>query len=189
MSIASMTNVAFARRTDNALPIPKGVASVNAAAHGSTGSDDAITSALGTLVTYFPTEINVLYTAVVAAVASAADSPLATQWVAFFVVLVLTPVSVWFVYATRVRNSGGQLPVSVRVWPIAEMVTATIAFAIWAGALPGSPLQRIPGYTAALAGVVVLAGTAVLGWIAALLQRPINPAPISPQPGNDVQAP
>lgn len=180
MSIASMSSVAFARRTDNALATPKGVSSVNAAAHGSTGSDDAVTSALGTAVAYFPTEINVLYTAVVAAVAAAADAQLTTQWVAFIIVLVLTPVAVWFVYATRVRSSGAPLPIPVRTWPVAEMVTASVAFAIWAGALPGSPLQHIPGFTAALAGVVVLAGTAVLGWIASLLQRPIQAGPAIP---------
>jgi hypothetical protein len=177
-----MTNVAFARRTDNALPMPRGVASVNAAAHGSTSSDDAVMSALGTLVAYFPTEINVLYTAVVAAVSAAADAQLTTQWVAFSIVLVLTPVAVWFVYATRVRSSGKPLPISVRTWPVAEMITATVAFTIWAGALPGSPLQHIPGYTAAVAGVVVLAGTAVLGWIASLLQRPINAGPANAPP-------
>jgi hypothetical protein len=58
-----------------------------------------------------------------------------------------------------------------------EMVIASVAFIIWAGALPGSPLQQIPGYSATLAGVVVLAGTAVLGWIAALFQRPIQTGP------------
>ena len=115
-----MTNVAFARRTDNTLPIPKGVAGVNAAAHGTSGSDDAVTNALGTLVTYFPTEINVLYTAVVAAVSTAAGASLTTQWVAFVVVLLLTPAAVWFVYATRVRNSGKPFPTAVGAWPIAE---------------------------------------------------------------------
>jgi hypothetical protein len=177
MSIASMTNVAYARRTDNDLPVPKGVAAVNAAAHGSHGADDAVTSALGALVAYFPTEINVLYTAVVAAITTAGGAAPTTQWVAFVVVLVLTPVAVWFVYATRVRNGGAPLPTSLQTWPVAEMATATVAFAIWAGALPASPLQRIPGYTPALAAVVVLSGTAVLGWIAALLQRPIDAGP------------
>src|SRR5512144_1263233 len=136
MSIASMTNVAFARRTDNTLPIPKGVASVNSAAHGSTNSDDAVTSALGTVVAYVPTEINVLYTAVIAAVAGTDRLHLTAQWVAFAIVLVLTPTAVWFVYATRVRSSGSPFPTSLLTWPIAEMVTASLASPTSAAPLP-----------------------------------------------------
>lgn len=58
---------------------------------------------MGTIVSYFPTEINVLYTSVIAAVASSDTSSRAGQWSAFLLLLALTPCSVWVVYAARAK--------------------------------------------------------------------------------------
>jgi hypothetical protein len=120
MSIVSMTNVAFARRTDTAPEIPAGVSGVNAAAHGEEQSNDAITNAMGVAIAYFPSEINVLYTAIIAAIATTSTSSHTGQWVAFVFVLALTPIAVWFVYAARVRADGKALPLQPKSWPIAE---------------------------------------------------------------------
>jgi hypothetical protein len=174
MSIASMTNVAFARRSDTTPSVPNGVAAVNEAAHGSDPSNDSVTSALGAIVAYFPSEINILYAAIVAAITATATKSLSGQWMAFWFTLGLTPLAVWFVYAARVHAAGKELPLKPQTWPIMEMVVGAIAFAIWAGTLPGSPLQQIPNYTPTLAGVVLLVGTTLLGWIAAIFQRTIN---------------
>jgi FtsH-binding integral membrane protein len=180
MSIVSMTNVAFARRTDTAPPVPRDAKMVNEAAHGTEGANDALTTAMGAVIAYFPSEINVLYTAVVAAIASTTSTTMAGQWAAFWFMLVMTPLAVWFVYAARVRAADKPLPIHPKSWPWAEIIVSTVAFAIWAGALPGSPLREIDDYSSTLAGVVVIVGTAVLGWLAAVFQRPIHPAEADP---------
>src|ERR1700716_426146 len=110
MSLVPMTNVAFARRSDTAPPVPKGASEVNSAAHGAAAPHDAITDALGVIIAYFPAEINVLYAAVVAALVANDTRSLAGQWVAFWFILALTPVAVWFVYAARVKAAGKLLP-------------------------------------------------------------------------------
>ena len=108
MSITSMTNVAFARRSDTTPPIPQGVAAVNEAAHGSSASNDSVTSALGTIVAYFPSGINILYAAIVAAITTTTTKSFTGQWVAFWFTLALTPLSVWLctprVCARRART-------------------------------------------------------------------------------------
>src|SRR5919107_1680415 len=84
MSIVSMTKVAFSRRSDTAAAAPAGFRDIDTAAHGQGAPSDAITNAMGAVVAYFPTEGNVLYTAIVAAIAAPDVKSLAGQWGAFW---------------------------------------------------------------------------------------------------------
>jgi hypothetical protein len=198
-----MTNVAFARRSDTAPAVPTGPGTVNAAAHGAASSDDSVTAALGAVVAYFPTEINLLYTSVLAVITTTGTRTLAGQWTAFWVLLCMTPLAVWFIYLARVRAAPVAmqkmtgdaradleahpdaprpkltLPWNPRHWPWIEMTVATIAFAIWAVALPQSPFQEVKHFSVPAAGAVLLVGTAVLGWVASVFPNEIQ---VPPQP-------
>ncbi len=54
------------------------------------------------------------------------------------------------------------------------MSISAVTFVVWAGALPGSPLQEIKNYSSAVAGLMVLVVTAFLGLVAPVLGRPIK---------------
>ena len=62
MSVVSMSQVGYVRRTDNNLTSPTSVLLVNQAAHGDSAPNDVLTSALGSIATYIPSELVVLYT-------------------------------------------------------------------------------------------------------------------------------
>jgi hypothetical protein len=173
MSAVAMSNIAFSRRTAPGESGPSGVVNANRIAHGDTTPNTTLTDALGSIVAYFPTEINTTYTAVIAALAATTSTSKAGQWVAFWVFLAATPIVTWLVYAARVRQSGAGLPVAPRNWPVLEMSVSTITFVVWAGALPGSPLQEVKNYSSALAGIMVIIVTAGLGLVAPVLGRPI----------------
>lgn len=64
------------------------------------------------------------------------------------------------------------LPLAPRAWPMWEMFAATVAYVAWAFVLPNSPFQQFQDwYSSALAGVVVLAATTILGLLAPVVQR------------------
>lgn len=190
MSVSSLTNVAVARRTDNLGKAPDGTPRTPAEAAQATADDPATqspaTSALKAIATYIPTEIITLYVAALAALSgSNPDAPAAPPDVAqtggsvaasadlvtFWVFVALTPLIVWLVYAAKVRNAGKGLPANPASWPWWEMISATVAFAVWAYAMPNSVFTRFAWYTAALGAVVVLVVSTLLGLIAPLVQR------------------
>lgn len=101
------------------------------------------------------------------AVTSAAITPLP----AFVLFVVLTPFVVWILYATKVTSAGKPLPRTIAAWPKWEMSAATIAFAVWAGALPSSPLGSFSWFNVGLAGIGVLLASTFLGLLAPLFTR------------------
>ena len=75
----------------------------------------------------------------------------------------LAPLVVWALYAAKARKAGRKLPVSIGAWPKWEMIAAAIAYAIWAAALPASPLGAFEWFNQAAAGVVALIVSMLLG--------------------------
>jgi ABC-type arginine/histidine transport system permease subunit len=186
MSIVSMANVAYVRRTDVNVPLvapakmaPETLNQLEMASEGTPGSQTAVTTALKVIVTYIPTEVLTLYVAVLAAIQApktTASSSMSSRplWAAFYSFLVATPLIVWLVYAAKVKASGKQLPLAPRTWPLWEMFAATAAYTAWAFALPDSPFKYSGDwYTPALAGVLVLTISTLLGLLAPLFQRPL----------------
>ncbi len=169
-----MSNIAYTRLAAAGEREPTGVANANRIAHGDATPNTTLTDALGAIVAYFPTEINVTYTAVIAALSGTLSTSRAGQWVAFWCFLAATPIVTWLVYAARVRQSGAELPLDPRRWPVLEMSISTVAFVVWAGALPESPLQQVKNYSPAVAGVMVLVVTAALGLAAPVLGRQVK---------------
>ena len=111
-------------------------------------------------MTYIPAEVLTTYVAVVAVLYPVTDDATAgtptAAWVAFFVFLVLTPIVSWVIYAVKVANAKKPLPISIAKWPMWEMIAATIAYAIWAVALPNNPFSGLPWYSSGLAGIILL---------------------------------
>jgi hypothetical protein len=110
------------------------------------------------------------------ATAVASASP-AALWIAFWCFFVATPLTVWVVYASKLKAAGKPLPVSYATWPLWEMIAALIAFCAWAFALPNTPFRDYPWYSPALASISVLLASTLLGLLAPLFQRPLGPDP------------
>ncbi|HQX52900.1 MAG TPA: hypothetical protein PLY87_19225 [Planctomycetaceae bacterium] len=180
MSISAMTNVAMARRTDipTTEPVPSTTAAIVEATAGTPESRQGVGGALQAIMTYIPTEILALYTSIATAIQSTNTSELTGNagWIAFVVCLCITPASVWLMYAGKVKLAGKELPISFSKWPVWEMFAATVAFAAWPYSMPNSPFRFIEGYYSPGIAAIVLPGSAtVLGLLAPIVQRPLNP--------------
>lgn len=194
MSINGMTNAAAARRIDIGIPnaVPKGLSGIAKAAATSPAAAPAAASGpvvpasgpaagvtpvdttLNVLFGYIPTEVVALYVAVVAAVSPFQEDPVPGR-IVFACFVVATPIVVWLVYGAKVLAAGKPAPVGYEQWPVWEMTAALLAFVAWSFGLPGSPFQAFEGwYSPALAGVVVLVTSTVLGLLAPYFQRPIQ---------------
>lgn len=176
---------------------PASAESVALSTAGTAESKSAVTAALDVIVTYIPTEVLTLYVAVLAAIqpvvpaslpatqtppaAGQALAAIATQpppvhsfWIAFYCFLIATPLVVWLVYSAKVRTAGRPLPLRPKTWPIWEMFAATVGYATWAFAMPANPFKySYDWYSSALAGILVLIVSTILGLLAPLLQRPL----------------
>jgi hypothetical protein len=194
MSINLLANAATARRLDFA-PLgtfPQDLAGIAAAATTtptplsatapaspigappSSTSGNAVNTALHVLFGYIPTEILTLYVAVLAALHQPNKISQA-EWNTFWVFLIATPIVVWLVYSAKVMAAKKPTPLAPSQWPIWEMFAATVAYFAWAFALPNTPLSEYSWYSSAIAAIVVLIASTVLGLIAPFFQRPINP--------------
>jgi hypothetical protein len=174
MSISAMTNVAFARRTD-VPPLgqaPKTDKEIVAATSG-TEESRSVASQVQVIATYIPTEVITLYVAVLAALHNQKQGPDKSDWIAFTVFVICTPIIVWLSYAGKVRAADKPLPILPWKWPLWEMIAASIAFVAWAFSLPNSPFSSYSWYNAAIAGVAVLVASTGLGLLAPVVQRPL----------------
>lgn len=186
MSITSMAEVAFVRRVDvgisevvPAIAVPTSFKKTELAIGGVPEAQTAISTALKLIVTYIPTEVLTLYVAILAVIrdpnAAGKPSPdIARRLeILFYIFLAVTPLVIWLVYAAKCKGGGKPVPWAVRSWPLWEMFAATVAYAAWAFALPENAFMD--WYSPALAGVIVLIVSTVLGLFAPLCQRPISP--------------
>jgi hypothetical protein len=173
-----MTEVAFQSRTDvgSATYFPKTFTEIAGAAGGKPTSESQVNAAIRTLTTYIPTETLTLYVAVLAALQPAPKEPAAPpSWAIFLCFLIGTPLVIWLVYITKAKTSGKPIPWAPLKWPLWEMAAGTIAYVAWAFALPTTPFASLAWYSTGLAGIVVLIASTVLGLLAPLFARPLNP--------------
>lgn len=172
-----MADMAFARRKDVGNP-NEGFRNLDHVAEERGQKPETATtasSALAAIAAYIPTEVLTVYVAILAtfgvAVPTAetasgtgtlaATAP--TPVVLYLVFLVLAPVVVWGLYAAKARQAGRKLPISIGSWPKWEMFAGAVAYAIWAAALPASPLGAFEWFNQAAAGVVALIVSMLLG--------------------------
>lgn len=182
MSIDSMANAAIGRRPDYEplQGVPKSLKEISKAASGASAPANQVTSALNVIVAYIPTEILTLYVAVLAALGNAKGlttdvRPTTGTVITFWSFFLATPVTVWILYAVKLKTDNKSLPLTPVKWPIWEMVAGTVGYAAWAMALPNNPFINAAWYSSGLAGVIVLVSSTFLGLIAPLFQQPLTP--------------
>ena len=130
-----------------------------------------ISNTLDMLIRYIPTEAITLYVAALAAVpvirpAVAAYHPL-NIYNSF---LILTPLLVLVVYASKRATEGMRPLPGLKQWPWWEMVASFIAFAAWGLAVPGNPYANsAPG--AAAAGLAVILVSTLLTYLEPIALR------------------
>jgi hypothetical protein len=179
MSVISMAEVAFVRRTDVALPlrdpaaVAPGATRFEVAATAIPDVQSAVTGALKVIATYIPTEVLTLYVAVLAAI-RAPEPANKDLKLAFYGFLIITPLVMWLVYAAKCKAAGKRLPLAPRSWPLWEMFASTVAYTAWALTLAENPFAVSSWYSPALAAVVVLIVSTFVGLLAPLFQRPIQ---------------
>ncbi len=178
MSVASMTNVAYKRRKD--VPpldtMPRSAGEVAESTGDAPATQSTFTSALTALMAYIPTEILTAYVAILAGLQVADQRTQAPPgaWVSFWVFPLLTSTLVWALYAGKCRTAGKVLPTSPGKWPMWEMSAATVAFVVWAFALPNTGFADLAWYKPGLATAAVLLVTLVLAAVAPIVQQPIE---------------
>ncbi|HEY3114223.1 MAG TPA: hypothetical protein VGJ62_11100 [Gemmatimonadaceae bacterium] len=176
MSAVSMANIAIARQSESrqAASVADAIGLHATAAEGEVPerkvSENPVTGAMKVITSYIPTEVLTLY---VAGIAIFLDSDPAIRnyraaWWTFVIFLVATPLFNWLVFAIKEVARGKRLPASPASWPAWEMFIATIAFAVWAAALPTTPFTSLTWYSPRVAGYLVLVVTTLLGTISAL---------------------
>lgn len=196
LSISSLANSAAARRPDVGPAVaPANTAEIAAAA--ATPPDKApaqvqaatgVNTTLNVLFGYIPTEVVTVYVGIATALqpetpeGAPIPPPTGPQWAAFWAFVVLTPLTVWVVYASKLKAAGKPLPLTWATWPIWEMVAALVAFCTWAFALPNTPFREFRDwYSPALASIAVLFASTALGLVAPLFQRELGTGTVPPQ--------
>jgi hypothetical protein len=130
-----------------------------------------ISSTLDMLIRYIPTEAITLYVAALAAVPVLRPSVSAyAPGNIYGAFLVLTPVLVLVVYASKRATEGMRPLPRFKMWPWWEMIAAFIAFAAWGLAVPGNGYTNTPA-AAAGAGLAVIVVSTILTRIEPIAQR------------------
>lgn len=121
-----------------------------------------ISNTLDMLIRYIPTEAITLYVAALAAVPVLQQAVSAYQAVQIYnAFLILTPLLVLVVYASKRATEGMRPLPGFKQWPWWEMAASLIAFAAWGLAVPGNPYTNSPAGTAA-AGLAVIVVSTIL---------------------------
>lgn len=166
MSINSLTDTEIRRevRANAALGIGGG-----AGANGNA----PVNNALSMLVKYIPTESITLYVAAIsAAPALKSFSARINETLIYWLFAILTPVLFALIYLGK--RKAAQLPPSppLKDWPWWKLFAATVAFIVWALAVPGNPY--VSGDTAggAVAGFFAIFISTILSILEPIFDRP-----------------
>jgi hypothetical protein len=142
-----------------------------------TGGRDqsGLSSAGDALIHAIPSEVLAPYTALVGIIVSQVtptDDRQGLRWWLFGVTLALVVLTLTVGFY-RGRQDGG------RVFPLLEVTTASIAFAAWGLAMPGSPLSlRVTGDDLTIAtAIIAIGGAFVIGLLSPTLAKPSRKSP------------
>lgn len=128
--------------------------------------NNTVTGSLNLLVKYIPTEVITLYVATLSAAPALQELfPSITTADIYWAFTLVTPMLLFLVYVNK-RATSGLAPVpEVRQWPWWKLGAATVAFMVWALAVPGNPY--VSGETAA---VIAALGAVFISMILNLLE-------------------
>lgn len=119
------------------------------------------------LTRYVPTEVVTVYVALIGAMQEA-QAGMNAKWVAFWIILLTTPIVAWLLLAAKLRANGMDLPIKPSEWPWWKAIAASIAFTAWAFALPQGPFSSLPWYSGSYGSVAIVATTALLGLVGSI---------------------
>jgi hypothetical protein len=132
---------------------------------------------LDALSRYIPTEIITLYLAALAAMpALVATFAFVTNVRLYWFFAILTPILLLLVLAGKRRREGLPVFPALRDWPWWKLIASTIAFLVWALAVPTTPYMDGP------AGKVVAAfGALLVSTFLTLLEPILEPRDAAPR--------
>jgi uncharacterized membrane protein YfcA len=137
--------------------------------------ENQVTNTLSMLVKYIPTESITLYVAALSAIeALLSFSPYITSEFVYWFFAILTPILVLVIYfgKRRVANLQPTIPAPWK-WPWWKTIAATIAFLIWALAVPSNPYIH-GALKSALIGFLALFVSTILSVFEPLFNRPAD---------------
>lgn len=137
--------------------------------------DNQVKNALSMLVKYIPTESITLYIAALSAVeALKSFSPHLTAKFIYWFFAILTPILVLVIYFGKRKVARIQPTIPpLREWPWWKTIAATIAFLIWALAVPSNPYVE-GALKSALVGFLAVFVSTILSVFEPLFDRPSN---------------
>ncbi len=136
-------------------------------------------SALDALVKYIPTESVTLYVAATAAMSSLqATFPILTPVVLYWGFVVFTPVLWLLIYLGKRQSTRGVklFPDSLKRWPWWKLVAGTIAFMVWALAVPPLVTSDAGKIVSAFGAILV---STLLTLVGAVVEPPEEPPEVA----------
>lgn len=133
--------------------------------------NNTVTGSLNLLVKYIPTEVITLYVATLSATPALQELfPSIQTKDIYWGFTIVTPLLLFLVYVNK-RATSGLAPVpEVREWPWWKLGAATVAFMVWALAVPGNPY--VSGETAAvIAGLGAVFISMILNLLEPIFER------------------
>jgi hypothetical protein len=140
--------------------------------------DNPVNNTVNALVKYIPTEVVTLYVATVSATPALQSSiSFISPGLIYWLFAVMTPVLLILVYASKRASEGLTVLPPVKALPYWKMAAATVAFLVWALAVPGNPyIAGVGGGVVAGFGAVFV--STVMSLLEPIFERPVtNPAP------------
>jgi hypothetical protein len=169
---AAAASAAGAAPAEEAAPAAGAPPAVGAApAAGATPAQDtAVGNALTSLVKYIPTEVVALYVPTLAArqQIEAMFPSFKSLWL-FWGFVCLTPLMFTLLFYNKLARTGKKLP-SWKKFPWWKTIASTIAFAVWALAVPSGPYLQTAG-ASALAGLAALFASTLLSLFDGILDK------------------
>jgi len=132
--------------------------------------ESGVTSAISALFKYIPTESITLYVSTISALPALNDIWIKLNaWHIYWFYIILTPVLVILIYMSKYKQKYCKIP-PLNMWPWWSVVSAMVAFAIWALAVPGNPY--INGeHQAAIAGLGALFCSTIFSMLEGIIGR------------------
>jgi hypothetical protein len=139
---------------------------------------NSVNNTVNALVKYIPTEVVTLYVAAVSATPSLKTSfTFISSGLIYWLFAVMTPVVLLLIYASKRASEGLTVLPPVKELPYWKMAAATVAFLVWALAVPGNPyiIGEGGGVVAGFGAVFI---STVMSLLEPIFERPVsNPAP------------
>jgi hypothetical protein len=173
MSINALTNDALKRNADfrQAAAAAEGERRPRADIEDA-AQNNQVTNALSALTKYIPTEAVTLYIAAVSATVALKEIfPFVTDIGMYWFFAAFTPIFLFITFLGKRRAAGLAALPSAREWPWWDMVAATVAFLIWALAVPGNQLLDTPT-GGVVAGFLAIFVSTILSGIESFFRRP-----------------